>query len=162
MTLTTVPDHLVGPVRPDDGPALAAMFGRCSPETRYARFLAPVARIPADHLAAVVEPPAGDRSWVVTSPAGAVVGLGSLFGVASGAAELGLLVEDGWQRRGFGSLLLAAALGHARAAGIREVHALTLVAATHVRRMLARHGPLTSHPDGPTTDLVLHLGAAAG
>ena len=39
-----------------DGPAIEAMFARCSFEARYARFLSPRVRIPADYLAGSSHP----------------------------------------------------------------------------------------------------------
>jgi len=49
---------------PADGPAIEAMYARCSFESRYARFLAPLAAIPGRHLAQVLVPGPTDEAWV--------------------------------------------------------------------------------------------------
>ena len=45
---------VVRPAIPSDAPRLVAMFERCSPETRLARFMAPLQHFPAAHLVDVV------------------------------------------------------------------------------------------------------------
>ena len=76
---------------PADGPAIEEMFARCSVESRYARFLAPLPTIPADHLARVLAPPTGNEAWVgVTSDEPEkVVALGSWarLGTDAGARD---------------------------------------------------------------------------
>ena len=47
-----------------DGPAIEAMFARCSLESRYARFLAPLRTIPAADLERIVTPTAGGEAWI--------------------------------------------------------------------------------------------------
>src|SRR5262245_2390767 len=105
---------VIRPARPDDAAALAAMFGRCSKQTRYRRFHGFVTEIPAAYLRRCLgdEPPAHRTrvAEVVTAgPAGPLVGLagsGPVSG-APGVHEAGVLVEDAWQRRGIGRLLVS-------------------------------------------------------
>jgi RimJ/RimL family protein N-acetyltransferase len=127
----------------DDAPRLVAMFERCSPATRYGRFLAPVAHFPSRHLADVVDPGPGQWSWVVDREPDAVVGVASLFRTGPRRAEVGLLVEDAEQRRGFGTGLLDLMVATALDVGITTLEATTLSSAHHVRRMLGRVGTLT-------------------
>ncbi len=129
--------------RADDAPRLVAMFERCSPATRYGRFLAPVAHFPTRHLAEIVDPVPGQWSWVVGRDPGDVVGVASLFRTGLRTAEVGLLVEDDEQRRGFGSGLLDLMVGTALDVGVTTLEATTLASAHHVRRMLGRVGTMT-------------------
>ncbi len=101
--------------RSADAEAVARMVARCSAETLSRRFGAPdtrpglqqARRLAAGGLLAV----AGQQ----------VVGLATLEPVSSGVFEVGVLVEDGWQRRGVGTRLLSLAARTARADGAQEV-----------------------------------------
>jgi GNAT superfamily N-acetyltransferase len=156
-----VPVHCRGSVRtpgPDDATALIAMFERCSPQTRYERFLSPVPAFPARHLADIVHPRRGRWSWVTADDdASRIVAVASLFCVGRDTAEVGLLVEDDEQRRGLGTELLRVAAEHAREVGIRTIVAETLGTSHHVRRMLERWGDVTVRPSGHTSALTLDL-----
>jgi RimJ/RimL family protein N-acetyltransferase len=127
----------------DDVPQLVAMFERCSPATRYGRFLAPVAQFPTRHLADIVDPAPGQWSWIVDRDPGAVVGVASLFRTGLRTAEVGLLVEDAEQRHGFGTGLLDLMVATALDVGVTTLQATTLASSHHVRRMLGRVGTLT-------------------
>ena len=127
----------------DDAPRLVAMFERCSPATRYGRFLAPVAEFPARHLADIVDPAPGQWSWIVDRDPGAVVGVASLFRTGLRTAEVGLLVEDAAQRHGFGTGLLDLMVATALDVGVTTLEATTLAGSHHVRRMLMRVGTMT-------------------
>jgi GNAT superfamily N-acetyltransferase len=137
------------PAVPDDAPRLVAMFERCSPASRYRRFLAPLAHFPASHLTDVVRSSPIRRSWVVDDFAtGDVVGVGSWFRNAEDTAELGLLVEDAWQRQGHGTALLDTLVESARHAGVTTFVAHSLADSRHVHRMLRRLGPSTTECEG--------------
>ncbi|HEX4530440.1 MAG TPA: GNAT family N-acetyltransferase [Acidimicrobiia bacterium] len=127
----------------DDAPRLVAMFERCSPATRYGRFLAPVAEFPARHLADIVDPAPGQWSWIVDRDPGAVVGVASLFRTGLRTAAVGLLVEDAAQRHGFGTGLLDLMVATALDVGVTTLEATTLAGSHHVRRMLMRVGTMT-------------------
>jgi GNAT superfamily N-acetyltransferase len=113
---------LVRPVRPDDAAALARMLARCSPRTRYERFHGVVESIPAEYLRRCV---AGDRqeARVAELVTGELAGLASTGPVPGepGVRELGVLVEDRWQRKGIGRLLAADLFAHAASTGVRLV-----------------------------------------
>lgn len=120
------PAVAIRPIRPGDVTALAAMFGRCSPPTRHHRFHAPVTAIPAAYLrrcldggpdgqrASVAEPLTGPPGVVALASAGPVPG-------APGVYEVGLLVEDAWQRQGVGRALYAGILAGARREGADRI-----------------------------------------
>lgn len=91
-----------------DGAALVAMHGRCSPATRYSRWLAPSAIFPQRYLQSLLA--GGNEHFAVVavldSRPGDVVGFASAALVSDGFRELGFLVEDRYQTRGIGSMML--------------------------------------------------------
>src|SRR4051794_11666625 len=156
--LELVTGRVLRPAIPDDAPRLVTMFERCSPASRYARFLAPLDHFPASHLVDVVRSSPIRRSWVIDDFAtGQVVGVGSWFRNAEATAELGLLVEDAWQRRGHGTALLATLVDSARAAGITSLVAHSLAESRHVHRMVRNLGPTTIHCTGHECTLHVSL-----
>ncbi|MFC6017054.1 GNAT family N-acetyltransferase [Plantactinospora solaniradicis] len=109
----------VRPAAPDDLPALRAMQERCSQRTLHRRY--PAGSAPGTaRLRRLVAPARGVTLLAVTGGSDGlseqVVAVANL--VAEGAvAEVGLLVEDGWQRRGVGGALLRRLVAHATRAG---------------------------------------------
>jgi GNAT superfamily N-acetyltransferase len=101
--------------RPDDAAALAEMFGRCSRQTRYERFHGVVAG--AAYLRRCLDSPGAFVAEVGTG----LVGFADTAPVpgAPHIHEAGVLVEDGWQRRGVGRRLLARLLADTPAELIR-------------------------------------------
>src|SRR5271163_898207 len=73
----------------------------------------------------------------------ACVAVATLGARAMGVADLGVLVEDGWQRRGIGTWLVASLLVSARAKGVHTVHADVLGDDRFILEALRRIGPLT-------------------
>jgi GNAT superfamily N-acetyltransferase len=69
------------------------------------------------------------------------VGLATLARSA-GDHELGVLVEDGWQRRGIGTKLLTCLVASARARGVDQIVADVLGDDRFVLSALRRVGPL--------------------
>ncbi len=104
--------------RPGDAAGLIQMHGRCSTESVYRHYAAPMTR-PDPRLARRLL--TGGAGAVVATDHGVVVGFASLGEVVDGACELSLLVEDGRQRQGIGTRLLAAATRRAAAAGAEDV-----------------------------------------
>jgi RimJ/RimL family protein N-acetyltransferase len=129
--------------RADDAPRLVAMFERCSPATRYGRFLSPVPRLPSRYLADVLDPVPGRWSWLLSRDPSDVIGVASLFRTGLRSAEVGLLVEDAEQRRGLGTGVLDLVVATALAVGVTTLEATTLASSPHVRRMLGRVGATT-------------------
>jgi len=105
-----------------DVPAVVALFAAVAAEGRWigteAGFDPEIrARRFADNLAK------GDdfASFVALAPDGTIVGNLGIERREYGVAELGMLVADGWRRRGVGALLLAEAIAWARTAGAHKV-----------------------------------------
>jgi GNAT superfamily N-acetyltransferase len=144
-----------------DRAALEAMFQRCTPQTVYRRFHGQLKAFPAAYLAeALAGVPAhfaivacdGPRAVALAScrladPADAgatgATGGGAAAGV-NGAAELGILIEDRWQRRGLGRELLARLVAHADSLGLPELHAQMLTEQDWIIGLLSPHGECTS------------------
>jgi GNAT superfamily N-acetyltransferase len=156
--LELVTGRVLRPSAPDDAPRLVAMFERCSPTSRYGRFLAPLRHFPPSHLVDVVRSSPIRRSWVIDDlDTGRVVGVGSWFRNQGDTAELGLLIEDAWQRRRLGTQLLDELVASARRAGITTLVGHTRAEPRHVHRMLRRLGPTTVECSGPTCTLLVSL-----
>jgi GNAT superfamily N-acetyltransferase len=100
-------------VRPSDGPAVLEMHARCSPATRYARWLGPGSMFPKPYLRALLAGRAEHIAVVAVAEdrPGCVVGLASAAVTSDGWRELGLLVEDHYQSQGIGMLLLTSLVG---------------------------------------------------
>jgi GNAT superfamily N-acetyltransferase len=110
---------------PADLPHILAMWGRCSLVTRMTRFHAPVRAIPASYLQAVLADPSA--SLVAASASGSTIGgLASLVAGDGSSAELGVLVEDAWQRQGISRQLVTHLVAAAPAREITEVTASVL------------------------------------
>ncbi len=154
-----------------DREALTRMFDRCAVTTRYRRFHGPVTAIPERYLAdalagnafhyalvACPEPDPGEvpdpvsplcpvsvpDSYAVADPdarAGGIVALASCRTVDEGAAELGLLIEDAWQRHGLGARLLRDLVAHGRRTGLRVLEAQLLAEQAWITGLLRPYGP---------------------
>ena len=167
-------DHLVRVRRAAtaDREALARMFDRCTPDTRYRRFHGPVKAIPERYLAealsgshfhyALVACPAPVSDLELDSEPGldsgrarepgasGIVALASCRTVDEGGAEIGVLIEDAWQRRGLGSRLVLDLATHAANVGLRLLEAQLLAEQAWITGLLRPYGPcrLTSTWDG--------------
>jgi GNAT superfamily N-acetyltransferase len=131
---------LVRRARAGDGPALAAMHGRCSPDSRRRRWLAPLGEIPRRYLAAVLAGTPDHVALVAETADGRLVGLASA--ARSGPAwDLGVLVEDAEQHRGVGTALLDELIGGLGAGALLSADAL--LTNRHVLDRLTRHGPVS-------------------
>jgi GNAT superfamily N-acetyltransferase len=71
------------------------------------------------------------------------------------------LVEDAWQRRGLGGLMLDRLVAHAADHGIGALQAQMLTEQDWITGMLARHGSWTSAFGRGVREVTLHLGDSA-
>jgi N-acetylglutamate synthase-like GNAT family acetyltransferase len=85
------------------------------------------------------------------------VGVASLGGGASGVSDLGVLIEDAWQRRGVGTRLVVSLLADARARGTTTLHADVLGDDLFILQFLRRIGPLTVAIDSGTFSIDIGL-----
>jgi GNAT superfamily N-acetyltransferase len=85
------------------------------------------------------------------------IGLATIAPLRTGTAELGVLVEDVWQRRGIGSRLVASLLPPARERGVTTLHADVLRDDMFIFGALSRIGPISMlvEPDSISVDISL-------
>ena len=98
----------------------------------------------------MLEPATGNEAWVgvTADDPDHVVALGSWARLGTDA-ELALIVEDSWQRRGVGTSFLRLMAARAWAAGVCRLTASVLTESRHVLRMLRMVlGPNTTRFDG--------------
>ena len=127
-------------VRTSDRGALEAMFARCSAETRYRRFLGPRHTLPEPYLTEVLFE-AGPHISLVAEVGRKLVALATLSDAHSGVAELGVFVEDDYQRQGIGAALLRRLIDHADRCGCPLLRATVLAEQAWIVRFLASCGP---------------------
>jgi GNAT superfamily N-acetyltransferase len=137
-----------------DRAALEAMFGRCSRETVYQRFHGHAAAIPAAYLTEALAGVPEHFALVVADGPG-VVALASCREGEPGGAELGILVEDGWQRCGLGGLLLRRLIEHADSRGLGILHAQVLEEQAWLERLLGAFGKCSLAFHSGTREIVL-------
>ena len=132
----------IRPIRPDDAPRLMALCHRLSPRTVYQRFFSP-RRLRPEEAQAFANVDYRERMALV-----AEVGTGEsdLIGVArygpgeeAAMADIGLVVEDGWQGLGLGSILLKEILHAGAQRGIRHFRADVLTENRRALRLVARY-----------------------
>ena len=73
---------------------------------------------------------------------GHCIGLATLAVGGDGSAHIGVLVEDGWQRRGAGAALMTALTGRARERRLPSLVADVLAQNQFILPLLARIGPI--------------------
>ncbi|MDI1459341.1 GNAT family N-acetyltransferase [Catellatospora sp. KI3] len=95
-------------VEPSDADAVVAMHARFSERTRYLRYFSPYPRIPARDLHRFVNVDHVDREAFVVAAGDRLIAVGRYERLGEGApvAEVAFVVEDAYQGRGVGSVLL--------------------------------------------------------
>jgi GNAT superfamily N-acetyltransferase len=148
-------------IRPDDEPRLMALCHRLSPRTVYERFLS-VRRLRPEEARAFANVDYRQRMALVaevdTGQEPELIGV-ARYGRPDGvtAADIGLVVEDGWQGLGLGSILLEEILRAGEQRGITQFSAEVLSENRRALSLLARHTVITRRTasDG-VTSLVFH------
>lgn len=130
------------PIQPTDAPAIVAMHSRFSERTRYLRYFSPYPRIPERDLRRFVNVDHRDREAFVVLAGDQIVAVGRYerLGPASPEAEVAFVVEDAYQGRGIGSVLLEHLADAARRVGIPTFVAEVLPANGAMLRVFADFG----------------------
>ncbi|WP_327022115.1 bifunctional acetate--CoA ligase family protein/GNAT family N-acetyltransferase [Micromonospora sp. NBC_01739] len=130
------------PIQPSDAPAIVAMHARFSERTRYLRYFSPYPRIPERDLQRFVNVDHVDREAFVVLAGERIVAVGRYerLGPAAPDAEVAFVVEDAYQGRGIGSVLLEHLADAARRAGIVNFVAEVLPANGAMLRVFADFG----------------------
>jgi len=133
----------VRPIRPDDEHRLEDMFGRLSPRTVYQRFFRALDRLPGSWYRRFANVDYHTRLALVAEER--QNGEPVLHAVARyepgetpGTTEIAIVVEDAWQRRGLGGLLLDHLLEAAEARDLRRFIADVLADNRPMLRVLSR------------------------
>lgn len=120
------------PIDPADEPRLSALYDRLSRRTVYQRFFTVMQRLPPDWAHFLANVDYQRRFAVVAEDAAAEAG--TLIGVAryepvvgeEGVVELAVVVQDSWQGKGLGSLLVRELLRAAALNGVERYRAFVL------------------------------------
>lgn len=128
FTLLGAGEILIREAGPEDAEGLRRMFSRCSRETIYLRFHMPLASIP-ERLIVLLLGSAEDGGRALVAMSG-----DEIFGHAmyvrdeesDREAEFAIVVEDGRQERGLGTLLLSEIAEEARRDGVETLTGVTL------------------------------------
>ncbi len=132
-------------IRPTDGDLLRGGFERLSAESRYRRFLAPMAELSPSAVRYLVNVDHRDHEALLAVDPATAQAIGVARFVRSkqrpDVAEAAVTVVDEWQGRGLGTLLLDVLTARARQVGIGAFTALMLAANDDMRALLERLGP---------------------
>jgi len=156
-----------------DRPALERMLARCTRQTRYRRFHGPVKVFPERYLTEALSGTPLHHALVAwtTQVAGVdadadadqrpshvgpdqearppeIVALASCRLIDEGAAELGVLIEDAWQRQGLGTSLVRDLVAHATGLGLRVLQAQLLAEQAWIAGLLRPYGACRVGPAG--------------
>lgn len=142
--------RVVRAAAPEDGERLRRMFSRLSPTSIYRRFHSPLPRVPERAIAQAIEANNHDTVSLVALVDEEIVGQAIYVRLANGdEAEAAAVVEEDWQRRGIGSLLLYRLAEEARCRGIVTLTGAVLPENGAMRALLAGAGTLRySKEDG--------------
>jgi len=139
----------------DDLDEIVALHGRCSPTSRYRRYLAGGEGPSRTQLARLVDSPSALTLVVQErdTPGRHIVAMANV--VWDGPeAEVALLVQDDWQRAGLGTVLLRRAAKLVAADGIVALHAHTHADNSAMIRTMRRLGrPVRHETDGSIVTL---------
>ncbi len=133
----------IRPIRPEDEPRLTEFYDRLSRHTAYQRFFTVMRRLPPDwaHFFANVD----YRRRMALVAEHEEGGTLELIGVGryepsdeADTAELAFVVQDGWQGRGLGTILLEDILRAGESRGIHRFRAYVLADNTRMLDLLNR------------------------
>jgi RimJ/RimL family protein N-acetyltransferase len=153
------------PIRPDDEDRLMALYGRLSPESARQRFFTGMKWLPRAWARYFANVDYRDRLAVVAEREEA--GQLRLIGVARydasktpGSAEIAIVIEDAWQGRGLGAILLHEILDAGARRGIATFRADVLADNRRMLGLLARHSEIVRQTtEQGVTELVLRARA---
>jgi hypothetical protein len=123
----------IRPVSAGDKEALRRMFRRLSSRTIYRRFHTPYPSVPGWMLNLMIDVDYRGAEALVAVAGGEIVGHAMYERENRGEAEIAVVVEDWWQAKGVGKLLLS---GLAREANRRGIGTFTGLALGENRRVL--------------------------
>ncbi|MET0851597.1 MAG: GNAT family N-acetyltransferase [Candidatus Rokuibacteriota bacterium] len=143
---------LLRPIRPGDAPGAHAALRPPVTGKRLPALLRGDAAAPPDWARILADVDHDRRAAIVAAdPEGELIGV-ARYGTEPGAdeAEIAVVVQDAWQGRGLGTILLSALLDHAVSRGITKFLAYVLADNHRMLRLVGRQGVMTerSHDQG--------------
>jgi nucleotide-binding universal stress UspA family protein/RimJ/RimL family protein N-acetyltransferase len=146
-------------LEPDDRDALADAFARLSPESRYRRFFAPVAKLRQRDLDYLTRVDHHDHEALVAFDPRTGNGVGVARYVRTGpdVAEPAITVADDWQGRGLGGELIGALARRAHEEGVRRFEAPVLATNREAIALLGKLGRTDQRNDGREVHLSITL-----
>jgi GNAT superfamily N-acetyltransferase/AcrR family transcriptional regulator len=142
--------------RPEDATGVEEMHDRSSSHTRYQRYFTPMNEWREENLRRISGEHRG-ATLVVTDPADRVIALGNVFPAGpddTSEAEVALIVEDDWQGRRLGRVLLGHLIDVARRLGFTTLVAYVLAENRGMLRLLDGTGldwqTTSGHDLGPS------------
>jgi RimJ/RimL family protein N-acetyltransferase len=143
MNSVTLPDGatvVLRPIRPEDESELTALYARLSPQTAYQRFFTVMARLPPDSARILANVDYEKRMAIVAvAPGGRLIAVARYdYDEAAKEAEIALVVQDQWQGKGLGTILMTELLAYAATRGVRRFRAYVLAENRRMLDLLAR------------------------
>ncbi|MDO5498707.1 MAG: GNAT family N-acetyltransferase [Propionibacteriaceae bacterium] len=108
------------PVRPDDDERLIAFYARVSDESKYLRFFAPYPVLSEADVIRFTQVDHNERVALILTVGNNMVAIGRYDRIDATDAEVAFLVEDAFQGKGCGQLLLEHLADAARVRGIQK------------------------------------------
>ncbi len=129
------------PLRPDDRGRLCRLYYRLSALSIYRRFASPIRAPRADMLDRLMDVDHLDREAIAALEGDEIVAVARYIRLPGrDAAEIAVVVQDDWQRRGLGSLLLRRLGRLARWRGIATFTGVALGENRPILKLLGRLG----------------------
>jgi RimJ/RimL family protein N-acetyltransferase len=132
----------IRPIRPEDKDRLVDLYGRLSRHTAYQRFFTIMQRLPPDWAQILATVDYRRRLALVAEPdatGGELIAVGRYEPTTHpDTAEVAFVVQDGWQDKGLGTILLHDVVEAATARGVRRVIAYVLADNTRMLDLLRR------------------------
>ncbi|WP_328461095.1 GNAT family N-acetyltransferase [Actinoplanes sp. NBC_00393] len=152
MLLPDGTELVLRPAGRDDLAAVQELHEECSAATLGQRYLS--GAVPDESRLRRLLEPAGGVTLLAVASGGRVVAMASLV-IEGDLGEIGLLVEDGWQRRGLGTALLRRLRAHAERTGLAALVAHTGADNTAMVRALQHLGADRVEQDGPVVSVTM-------
>jgi RimJ/RimL family protein N-acetyltransferase len=142
----------IRPIRPDDATGLQELFSRLSPESIFLRFLGKPKDLPAEQAQRLANVDYESHMAFVAELDGALIGVARYaepdWG-EDGVAEAGVVVEDRFQSKGLGTMLLKRLTDYGGAHGIHTFAATIHHSNLKILRFLRHSGlPVDRRLDG--------------
>lgn len=136
-------EPLIRPVRAGDAGPVREFLCGLSPGTAYRRFFAGIGHPSAAWTERLIRVEPGRRAVLIATAGATVVGLADCARPldAPELVEAGVVVADGWQRRGLGPRLVGALLTGETAAGAQALRLHTLAANAVAVRLIRLRWP---------------------